>query len=333
MTSTETTTPSLDVMDDLDWSGLKYTAVRVALELDIFTTIAAGQCTLEEITGTIGASKRGLRILLDALCPLGLLHKDQGIYCLTPTSEAFLVRGKPTWSADAYLVIWRDRDKLMQAVRMGTATLDIPRLTAEDLWANWAAPALLTWPRSAETARERWTQLGITEDTRPGWLVLDVACGSGVGSFVLAQADPTTRVFALDFPKVLAIAFQVAEMMGIREQVNFCPGNLLLDEFPDEQFDVVLFGAILYYFKSDDVTAILRKAYHALKSDGLVVIRSLIADEERCQNEKALLVALEIFHDAPHGEVYTFSEYKGILETEGFTDVTQRGEFLISAKK
>jgi ubiquinone/menaquinone biosynthesis C-methylase UbiE len=201
------------------------------------------------------------------------------------------------------------------------------------MWANFAAPDLLTWPQSAVTAQERWTQLGITKDTRPGWLVLDVACGSGVGSFVLAQADPTTRVIALDFPKVLAIATQVAEMMGIREQVSFRSGNLLTAEFPAEQFDVVLFGAILYYFDPDDVTAALRKAYHALKSGGLVVIRSLIADEERCQNEMALLLAIEFLHDAPHGEVYTFSEYKAFLETVGLTDVTQWGDFLISAKK
>ena len=333
MTSTDSKTPPLGAIGDLDWWGLKYLAVRLALELDIFTTIAAGCSTCEEIAEKSRASKRGTRILLDVLCPLGLLRKVQGVYFLTHTSEAFLVRGKPTCSADAYLDIWRSRDKLMQAVRTGTAVLDIPGPAAEGLWANGAAPALLTWPQRAETARERWTQLGITEDTRPGWQVLDVACGSGIGSFVLAQADPNTRVFALDLPKVLVIASQVAEMMGIREQVSLCPRNLQTDDFPDEQFDVVLFGAILYFFSPDDVTAALRKAYHALKSDGLVVIRSFIADEERCQDELALVMGLEILHNAPHGEVYTFSEYRNFLETAGFTDVTQRGEFLISAKK
>jgi ubiquinone/menaquinone biosynthesis C-methylase UbiE len=333
MNSTKTTTPSLDAINDLDWWGLKYIAVRLALELDIFTTIAAGHSKLKEVAGEIRASERGARILLDVLCPLGLLRKTQGVYSLTPTSEAFLVRGKPTCCADAYLVIWRDRDKLMQAVRTGTATLDIQCPEAEEMWANYAAADLLTWSQSAVTAHERWTQLGITQDTSAGWLVLDAACGSGVGSFVLAQADPNTRVIALDFAKVMAITSQVAEMMGVHEQVSYHPGNLLTDEFPDEPFDVVLFGAILYYFKPEDVIAVLQKALNALKSDGLVVIRSLIADEERCQNEMALVLALEFLHDTPDGEVYTFSEYKGFLETVGFTDVTQWGDFLISAKK
>lgn len=333
MNSTEITSPSLDAIDDLDWCGLKYFAVRLALELDIFTTIAEGCCTLEEISEAVRTSKRGARILLDALCPLGLLRKAQSVYSLTPTSEAFFVRGKPACCADAYLVIWRGRDKLMQAVRTGTAPLDIPGPEAEEMWASYAAADLLTWPQRAVTAHERWTQLGITKDTKPGWLVLDAACGSGVGSFVLAQADSSTRVIAFDFAKVLAVASQVAEMMGVREQVSFHPGNLLTDELPDAQFDVVLLGAILYYFKPEDVIALLRRLYHALKSDGLVVIRSLIADEDRCQNEMALVLALELLHDAPHGEVYTFSEYRDFLETAGFTDVNQRGESLISAKK
>ena len=33
----------------------------------------------------------------------------------------------------------------------------------------------------------------------------------------------------------------------------------------------------------------------------------------------ALVLAIELLHDAPHGEVYTFSEYKAFLETAGFT--------------
>ena len=299
MNSTETTLPSLTIIDDLDWWGLKATVVRVALEFDVFTTIAAVHHTLDDIATATRSSKRGMRILLDALCPLGLLRKSQGAYFLTPTSEAFLVRGKSTYCADAYLTLWRDRDQLVEAVRTGTASLNLPNSAAEDMWANFTASDLLTWPQQAEMARDRWTQLGITKETRPGLHILDAACGSGVGSFVLAQADPTAHVTALDFPKVLAIAAEIAERMGIREQVTFRSGNLLTVEFPTEQFDVILFGAILYYFNSDEVNAVLRKAYHALKPDGLVVIRSLIADEERCQAEIALLLAVELLHDAP----------------------------------
>ena len=185
------------------------------------------------------------------------------------------------------------------------------------IWrADLTASDLVTWPRRAETARERWAQLGISAEIRRGLRILDAACGCGVDSFVLAQADPSARVTALDLPKVLAIAAQVAAHMGVREQVTFCPGNLLEVDLPAGEFDVVLFGAILYYFSPDNVTAVLRKAWHALVPGGLVVIRTIIADEERCQDEMALLMAVELLHDAAQGKVYTFSEYNAFLAAD-----------------
>lgn len=96
------------------------------------------------------------RILLDALCPPGLLSKSEGIYSLPPAAETFLVRGKPTYCADASLTVRRDRDRLEEAVRTGRATLDISGPQAEEMWANPAAPELLAWPHGVETARERW---------------------------------------------------------------------------------------------------------------------------------------------------------------------------------
>lgn len=333
MNTTAAAAPSLDVIDEVDWWALKYAAVRVAVELDIFTAIAAGHGTLEGIAAAISTSRRGTRIVLDALCPIGLLCKTQGAYSLTPTADAFLVRGKPTCIADAYLAFWRSRDRLAEAVRTGRPALDIPGPQAEELWANLTGSELLTWPQGAVTARERWAQLGITGETRRGLHILDVACGSGVGSFALAQMDPTARVTALDLPKVLAVAAQVAEQMGVRDQVAFCPGDMRTAEFPAAQFDVVLFGAILYYFSPDNVTAILRKVHQALKHGGIVVIRTFIAAEERCQDEMALLMAIELVHDAADSEVYTFAEYKAFLDASGFMDATQHSNRLISAKR
>src|SRR2546422_76919 len=42
-------------------------------------------------------------------------------------------------------------------------------------------------------------------ESMPGAHILNVACGSGVKSFVLAQADPSARVKAIDSPKVLEV--------------------------------------------------------------------------------------------------------------------------------
>ena len=167
----------------------------------------------------------------------------------------------------------------------------------------------------------------------PGLQILDVASGTGSKSFVLVQADPSVRVTVIDFPKVLQVSAQVAERMGVSRQVSYLPGDLTKIEFPTDEFGLVNFGAILYYFDTEQVKEILGKANQALRENGLLVIRTLIADEERCQSLAPLLGAVELLHDAKYSHVYTFSEYKQLLEAVNFIDVTQPAENIIRAIK
>jgi ubiquinone/menaquinone biosynthesis C-methylase UbiE len=329
--------PSLEVIDELEYGVWKATVLEAALELDLFTTIDMGYHTLKEIVAATRCSERGMRILLDALCPLGLLSKSGGNYFLTPTSEAFLVRGKPTYYGDFCLqtqLAWEVRRRVAKGIKTGMAVgIDTSRPDSEDLWAQNMATAILTWPQWAERAREMWETLGVNKETKTGLRILDVACGRGVKSLVLAQADRDVHVTALDFPKVLEVTAKVAEAMGVTKQITLRKGDILTAGLGAEEFDTALFGAILYYFNPKQVVEILGRAHKALKPGGLLVINSYIADEERCKAEEALMVAFQLFLFAPQSEVYTFSEYKGFLEEVGFTNVTQHSDMLISAKK
>ena len=329
--------PSLEAIDELEYGVWKATVLQAALELDLFTTIAEGHHTLKEIVAATECSERGMRILLDALCPLGLLSKSGDDYFLTPTSEAFLVRGKPTYYGDFCLktqLAWEARGRIAEGIKTGKAVGgDFSGADSQDLWAQSRAIAILTWPQQAEKAWELWEILGVNKKTKPGLNILDVACGSGVKSFVLAQADPDAHVTGLDFEKVLEVTAKVAEAMGVTKQITLRSGDILTAEFGTEEFDIVLFGAILYFFNPQQVREILQRTHKALKPDGLVVINSAISDEERCETETALLVAFQLFLFAPESEVYTFSEYKGFLEEVGFTNVAGHSDMLISAKK
>jgi ubiquinone/menaquinone biosynthesis C-methylase UbiE len=325
--------PSPEILDTLDWDGLKYVTVKVALELDVFNIIAEGHNTLEEMANEARASIRGMEILLNALCPLGFLTKSNDTYELTPVSETYLVRGKPSYSAPTYLAWWQSRERLLECVRKGITEQNICDEDEQDLWAMYASQELVTWPEIADKSQRVWKSIGINRDTMPGLQILDVASGTGSKSFVLAQADPSVRVTVIDFPKVLQVSAQVAEDMGVSQQVSYLPGDMTRIEFPAEEFGLVHFGAILYYFNPEQVKGILRRAYQALCDNGLLIIRTLIADEERCQSLAPLLGALELLHDAKYSHVYTFSEYKQLIEAAHFTDVAQPAENIIRATK
>jgi SAM-dependent methyltransferase len=333
MSKPDTQPPSLGVIDEVDAVGLKVTVLKAAMELDVFTTISKGHSTLEEIAAALRCSMRGMRVLLDALCPLGLLHKVDGTYTLTPTAEAYLVEGAPTYCGDIYLTWFQGRERFADCVRTGKPAIDLTVPEAEDLWVSYTAPYLILWPELAETARTRWEAVGVNAETLPGAHILDMACGSGIKSFVLAQADPTARVTANDSPKVLEVTATIAEAMGIAGQVRYQSGDVLTIDFGTEQFDVVLLGNILHYFPPDQLQAILRKANQALKPGGLVVIDDGVLDEERGLAEDVLLAAVEMVNSAPYAEFHTFSEYEDALESAGFTHVTLHNSRPVSARK
>jgi 3-hydroxy-5-methyl-1-naphthoate 3-O-methyltransferase len=325
--------PSLGVIDEVNTLGLKVTVLKTAMELDVFTTIASGHQHLEEIAHATCCSVRGMRVLLDALCPLGLLSKSEGLYALMPTAEAYLVRTAPTCCADIYLTWFQSRERFADCVRTGKPAIDLTGPEAEDLWVSHAAKYLLLWPELAEIARSRWEAIGVNVQTVPGAHVLDVACGSGVKSFVLAQADPKLRVTVVDTPKVLAVTAQIAEAMGVAAQVSYQAGDVVQVELGSEQFDLVLLGNILHFFPPNQIQDILRKVHQTLRFDGLVVIDDGVLDAERCQVEPVLLSAVEIVNSAPDAEFYTFSEYQELLQGVGFTQVTLHGDRPVSARK
>jgi hypothetical protein len=231
--------PSLDSIHEIEDAIWKATVLKGALELDVFPVIAKGHHTLKDIAAVTQCSERGMRILLDALCPLGLLSKSDGEYALTPTSEVYFVPGEPTYYGDWCLRIelaWEARALIAEGVRTGKAVgVDATRPESDDLWASDYANALLNWPQRAEQYREIWETLNINKETQPGLRILDAACGPGVRSFVLAQADAGARVTALDLPKVLEkVTTKVAEAMGVKEQVTFRSDDILTADFGTE---------------------------------------------------------------------------------------------------
>jgi 2-polyprenyl-3-methyl-5-hydroxy-6-metoxy-1,4-benzoquinol methylase len=329
--------PSLDIVYDLEYGVWKATALHAALELDVFTIIANGNHNVGLIAGEARCDARGMRTLLDALCSLKLLRKRRGDCFLTAVSENFLVRDKPAYYGEWCLrtqLAFDIRNRVADGIRTGKVVgIDASQPSSGNLWKSDISRALCTWPTEAIQARQMWRTLRITRRSRPSLRILDIACGSGVNSFVLAQADPGAQVTAFDFPNVLKVTRQVAEAMSVAKQVEFQSGDVLTSDFGTDYFDIVLLGKILYYFDVDHATDILRRVHSALKKDGLVVISTYIGDNRSCRDQRALMVALQLFIFAPQSHVYTFSEYRNLLKRAGFVGVSRHTETLITGMK
>ena len=326
-----TTFPTMGAILEADEVGAVATALKTALELNIFEMIAQGDQRVEEIAHAANCNPRAMGILLDVLCVKNLLNKSDGCYSLSSTSETYLIRTGRGYCVPLYLAWLQARDKFIDFVRTGNATLDLTSPAAEELWVSYAAPDRVRLPELIEIVHKRWTDAGILSRLRSGAHILDLGCGSGFKSFTLLQMDPQARVTALDSPRVLEITREIADLMGVTARVTFQNGDVDR-ELPEETFDMVLIGNLLHYYDSASVISILQKMHRVLKADGLMVLYAKAVDEER-KTDPALLSTIDISNCAPHGQAYTFTEYRDMLQAAGFRNVNYCEPVIISADK
>ena len=76
-------------------------ALRAAIELDLFSQVAAGRQTATELASACQAAPRGVRILADYLTIIGFLHKHGDRYELTADAKMFLDRKSPAYLGGA----------------------------------------------------------------------------------------------------------------------------------------------------------------------------------------------------------------------------------------
>ncbi len=97
MSQSTTVQPMASPMTLMDtaWGFTRTQILKTGVELDIFTQIEKGNTKSKALAQAIGASERGVRILLNALVGLKVLEKTEEQYQLTEGARIFLSRSSP----------------------------------------------------------------------------------------------------------------------------------------------------------------------------------------------------------------------------------------------
>ncbi len=330
--------PNRDVLDDIAFGLIKATVLKSAIELEVFTRIAEGHHTVPALARVIGTNERGIRVLLDALCFIGLLAKQHTEYRLSPTADAFLVKGKPSYYGDAALgdFAWDARGQLSRILRTGKPLLPGAYSDAfEVVRAGFAASTLVDWQKQVDSLNTLWDKVNVPIDNAKPFRVLDVMCGSGVLAFSFARQNPNVRVTALDRPMVLAYTRRVADALGLLPQVSFLNGDALSLDLRPESFDLIVIGNLPGYLSPEQNIGVFRHAFEALVLDGRIVISAPVSDEDHKGPGEVPLAGIEVLLFSSDGDIYDLGEYRGMLEAAGFSGVTAyKDEWgLISARR
>jgi len=321
------TAPQLnpDLVYDLFWSVFRPQLVRLALQLDVFTPLAAGPVAADQAAQACGCDPAGIQHLLDYLCSLQVLECHDSLYALTPTAAAFLVRDQKAYAGD--LILHYTGRELFDSIEQSLRS-DRPTSLGENFVQDAWLESYLPWriPKSLEM----WQAAGIDPERAEGMRLLDVACGCAVKSLALAQAWPHVRVTCLDSAEVLAVARDLANRMGVEPQVVFRPANLLEVDLGESQFDAALCGQITHYLTAEQNTGLFRRIHSALSPSGVFVIDCPMAAAE--PTETASLLTFMLWANSG-GATHSFETYREWLNGSGFGQVKQLGERWLAAVK
>ncbi len=277
-------------------------------ELDLFTFTAAAPLTAEQIAERIGADRRALTILLDALAAMGLLIKRDGSYQTEPSAARLLAADSP----DSILPIIRHNIDLWE--RWGRLT---SRVVAQEK-PDWSMRAFIGAMHAI--ARPLAERIVALVDPAGARRLLDVGGGPGTYTLAFLQAAPRMQATIFDMPEVIEMAREWVGAAGMLDRVALVAGDFRQDPLPAGH-DLAFVSAIIHQNSPAENGALFRKVFVALDPGGRVVVRDHVLSPDRTQPRSGALFAVNMLVGTEGGNSYTEAEIRDALTGVGFFGV------------
>ena len=291
-----------------------------ALEYDFFTLIHKGFRTADEVARAAATDPRATRIVLDGLIALALIEKKDGRYSLLPVSEAFLVKGKPSYMGDfrhVALALWDGMANLKQSLKTGQP---LSRMDTGGELQVWEKLVIGIIPIAEPVAKALCDILGIGV-TRKGLRVFDIAGGSSIFGMTILGRDPSAQVTQLDWPNVNAVAKKLNRERGLEGKIRFIDGEHRSAFIETNHYDLILASNFCRFESPKGNQELFQKAYAALKPGGSLVVNDFLPNEERTEPTFALRFSVYTLTHTPEGECWTLSQYSDWLKAVGFNSI------------
>jgi hypothetical protein len=324
---TDTTTTADDLTPErLVQMGLGFWAPRTllsAVELGVFSELAAGPRTLDELRRRLALHERSARDFLDALVALGLLTRDDGRYANTADVDRFLDRAKPTYiggilemAAARLYPFWGG---LTDGLRTGAPQNEIKH-GGEFFTVLYDDPSRLRLFLQGMTGISLAAARAIASKFpwRDYQSLFDVGCAQGCVPVQVALAHAHIGGGGFDLPAVGPHFEEYVASFKLGGRLRFQPGDFFADPLP--QADVIVMGHILHDWNLDEKKQILAKALAAVPAGGAVIVYEALIDDDRRTNAFGLMMSLNMLIETPGGFDYTGRDCEGWMREVGFRE-------------
>jgi precorrin-6B methylase 2 len=318
-----TVTPDQIMQLGLGFWGSK--ALLSAIEIDVFSALAAGPASEQDLRERLHLHGRSCCDFLDALVALGMLDRGPDGYCNSPAADLYLDRAKPSYiggileMANARLYgFW---GSLTEALRTGEPQNEATKGDGGDMFAAlYEDPQRLRGFLGAMTGISTGSAIAIAQ--KFPWdryqTFCDIGTAQGAVPVQLALAHPHLSGTGFDLPAVGPIFEDFIADFGLQDRVRFAAGDFFAAPLP--QADVLVMGHILHDWGLEDKLKLLRSAHDSLPDGGALIVYEAIIDDERRENAFGLLMSLNMLIETREGFDYTGADCQGWMADVGFRE-------------
>ncbi|MEV4434645.1 methyltransferase [Streptomyces sp. NPDC049585] len=321
------TEPAIDDLMEIATGFMASKVLLVATRTGLFTELAGGPLSAEELRTRLGLHPRAARDYFDTLVALGALERTDGRYANTPAAARHLVRGTPDYlgglleMSDARMYdLW---GRLETALRTGEAQNEV---VAEGDDEEGIYATLYDDPDRLDAFQQAMSGLSLRSaralaeafDWAPVRTVADIGCADGTVLTHLLRRHPHLRGTGFELPAVEPGFRRRLAQAALDDRLSFRAGDFFTDPLPTA--DVLVLGHILSNWALPRVRTLLTKAHEALPEGGTLIIYETLIDDDRSRNVPGFLMSLTMLLETPGGFEYTAAECRGWLAETGFRE-------------
>jgi cyclopropane fatty-acyl-phospholipid synthase-like methyltransferase len=150
--------------------------------------------------------------------------------------------------------------------------------------------------------------------------LMDIGCGSGVYGIEIAKAHPGLKVTLMDLAAMATEAGTYAARDGVTDRVGTAGVNMFTEDWPIGA-DAHFFANVFHDWSVETNQLLAQKSFAALPSGGRIFLSEILMDDAGTGPWHAAAFSL-LMLVGTLGKQYSLPEFRSILESAGFTDVT-----------
>jgi hypothetical protein len=311
-------------------TGLAFWQSKVllsAVELGLFTALADGPLTAEQLRRRLDLHPRAMPDFADALLALGLLQREgcgpDAAYSNTPATQCFLDRREPGyvggWLEMANKRLYPYWGRLTEALRTGQPQNELRDGGPSMFETLYREPKRLEPFMSAMSgwSAGNFSLLAERFDFSRFATLADIGGASGQLACTVARRHPQLRCTTLDLPAVSTIAEGHIARAGLAGRVRAQPIDFLTQPFPAA--DVITMGLILHEVNVATKRLLIRKAFEALPAGGCLIVVDHLIDDDRRSHSFGLLMSLNMLIEFGDAFDYSGADFDGWARDAGFS--------------